>query len=355
VAADEARLAIARQLLDAGADVRRACRDNRTALQEAAARGPFAMVELLIRRGALFWQADARGRNALDYARRGRAADKDAIIEVLDPPVIRDPMFRRAISAIHDGDAARLAALLDQDPDLLQRRALEPDWLPRGYFSDPRLFWFVANNPTLMRTMPTNIVAIAQTMLDRGVAQVDRDYALELVMTSAPARTQGHQLPLLRALLAAGAVATPQAVAMTLGHRELAPVQALLDAGLPLTAPIAAAFGRVTELAALLARAGAREKQEALGQAVINRQLAAARACLDAGADVNAFLPVHKHSTPLHQAALDDDVAMMTLLVERGARRDIRDTLWNSTPLGWAIHTRKRKAEAYLQALAPLA
>jgi peptide-methionine (S)-S-oxide reductase len=352
-APDEARLAVARLLLDAGAAVRRDGRDNRTALQAAAARGPFAMVELLIRRGAVVWQVDARGRNALAYARRGRAADKAAIIEVLDWPVIRDPAFRRAVAAIHGGEVAALAALLDQDPDLLQRRALEPDWLPRGYFSDPKLFWFIANNPTLMKAMPANIVAIARTMLDRGVAQDDRDYALGLVMTSAPARQQGHQLPLLRALLAAGAVATPPAIAMTLGHRELEPVQALLDAGLALTAPIAAALGRVDDLGRLLARADAQEKQEALGQAVINRQIAAARLCLDAGADVNAFLPVHKHSTPLHQAALDDDLAMLTLLIERGARTDIRDTMWNGTPLGWAIHTRKRKAEAYLRALMP--
>lgn len=345
----EARLAIARQLLDADAHVRRACRNDATALQAAAARGPFAMVELLIRRGALFWQADARGRNALAYAKRGNAADKAAIIEVLDPPVIRDPVFRRAIDAIHAGDGAALAALLDQDPDLLRRRAAEPDWLPRGYFSDPRLIWFVANNPTLMKTMPANIVAIAQAMIDRGVAQADLDYTLELVMTSAPARKQGHQISLLGALVSAGATATPRAIAMTLAHRELEPVRALLDGGLALTAPIAAAFGRLDELGPLLARATAAEKQEALGQAVINGQVASARLCLDAGADVDAFLPVHKHSTPLHTAVLDENLELLALLVERGARTDIRDTLWDSTTLGWAIHTRKRKAEAFLR------
>jgi ankyrin repeat protein len=59
---------------------------------------------------------------------------------------------------------------------------------------------------------------------------------------------------------------------------------------------------------------------------------------------------VHKHSTPLHQAALDGDLAMMTLLVSRGARNDIRDTLWNGTPLGWAVHGGQREAEAYLRA-----
>ena len=33
-------------------------------------------------------------------------------------------------------------------------------------------------------------------------------------------------------------------------------------------------------------------------------------------------------------------------------RTDTRDTLWNGTPLGWAVHGRKAKAEAYLRSLA---
>ena len=86
--------------------------------------------------------------------------------------------------------------------------------------------------------------------------------------------------------------------------------------------------------------------------AVINRHLEAARLCLDAGADPNGFLPVHRHSVPLHQAALNDDVELMKLLVERGARLDIRDTLWDGTPLGWAVHNKKAKAEAYLRCAA---
>jgi hypothetical protein len=29
---------------------------------------------------------------------------------------------------------------------------------------------------------------------------------------------------------------------------------------------------------------------------------------------------------------------VVRLLVARGARLDIRDTIWNGTPLGWALH-----------------
>ena len=118
-----------------------------------------------------------------------------------------------------------------------------------------------------------------------------------------------------------------------------------------MTAPIAAAFGRDDELARLLPQASMEDRQMAFGLAVINRRLNAARLCLDAGADVNAYLPVHKHSQALHQAALHNDLALLELLVARGARLDTRDTLWNGTPLGWAVHNKRTAAEAYLRSL----
>ena len=82
-----------------------------------------------------------------------------------------------------------------------------------------------------MKRMPDNIVEVAEAMIARGVDKADLDYALELVMTSSPAREQGLQIPLVELLLRAGATATTQAIAMTLGHRELAPIRALLRAG----------------------------------------------------------------------------------------------------------------------------
>jgi len=342
------RLSIAGLLLDAGASPRHHHQNQTTALHAAAWRGPLTMVELLIRRGALSWMRDLDGREPLDYARDGVAADKDAIVDLLDRPVIRDPNFRQAVRLIHAGDAEGLGRFLDVHPNLLRDPAIEPDCYPSSYFKDPRLFWFVANNPTLMKRIPATIVEVAKAMISRGVNKADLDYTLELVMTSSPAREQGHQLPLMGALLDAGAQASPRAIEMTLAHWELEPVRTLLDRGLPMTAPIAASFGDA-RLGSLLASASPEDRQAALGLAVINRQLDATRLCLDAGADPSAFLPVHAHSTPLHQAALHDDVPMLTLLLDRGARADIKDTLWDSTPLGWAVHQHKRRAEAYLR------
>jgi hypothetical protein len=246
-----------------------------------------------------------------------------------------DAEFQRAVAAIHAGDLAMLEQLLDAHPRLLRDR-LDHDYGYGDYFGHPRLLWFVADNPTLIQTMPANIVAVARAIIVRGVERADLDYTLELVMTSLPAREQGHQRPLMNALLAAGATATPRAIAIALAHREVDAVQALLERGHPVTPPIAAAFGRPTELPP-------EEVPLAFTLAVINEQLEAARAALDAGADVNAYLELHAHATALHQAALQDDVPMVELLLARGARTDIRDTLHHATPLGWALHDGRRR------------
>ena len=269
--------------------------------------------------------------------------------------MIRDRGFRAAVAAIRRGDVAGLARLLDAEPRLLRERIVEPECYREAgrpqYFRDPKLFWFIANNPTLMKRMPANIVEVAEAMIARGVDKADLDYALELAMTSSPAREQGLQIPLVELLLRAGATATAQAIDMTLGHRELAPILALLQAGHGMTASIAAALSRTDQLAGLLRTAAADEIQKALGMAVINGQTDAARLALDAGADANGFLPVHAHSLPLHQAALDENLELMELLVARGARTDIADKLWNGTPLDWAIHQGKDRARAWLEQL----
>jgi GNAT superfamily N-acetyltransferase len=317
-------------------------------LHDAARRGSLALVEQLIRAGAIEWLPDQDGRTPLDLAREGDGPDRDAIVELLDRPVIRDPAFRAAVDAIHRGDINGLERLVDAQPRLLQERIREPDcYRDSGreqYFLDPLLLWFVANNPVLVETMPADIVEVTRALLARGAEGIDT--TLGLVMTSAPARVQGHQLPLIATLLDAGATATPEAIDSALAHRELDAVLALHH---PLTASIAAATGDEDSLRELLATASPDERQQAFALAVINGRTATARVALDAGADVNARGSVHSHSTALHQAALTDDVELLALLVERGARTDVRDTLWDGTPLAWARHEDRPRAAAYLE------
>ena len=345
----ENRLAVARLLVEAVAFTRAFGPGGATPLHAAARRGPLALVELLLANGALFWVEDAKGRRPYHYAEDGRPLDRNAILFLLaDGPKIADPQFRAAAEAIQRGDVEMLARLLDERPALLQERAIEPEAAPRGYFSDPKLFWFVANNPTLVPEPPANIVEVARLMIDRGVEPADLDYTLELVMTDG-VMPPGLRMDLVRTLVEAGAKATPKGVLMTLGHRQTEPVEWLLDHGLPLSAAAAAGLGRIRALAERLPGASAEEKDAALAMAVINRQREVARLCLEAGADPNHFMACHGHSTPVHQAALDGDVALLELLVAHGARLDIPDTLWRGTPLGWAIHGKQAAAEAFIR------
>ena len=344
-----ARLAVARALLDAGAFPRAFCEDGSTPLHAAARTGPAAMVELLLRRGALFWQEDGRGRRPSEAARDGAPADRERIMELLaDGPKISDPAFRAAVAAIQSGDVQGLAALLDAHPRLLTERAIEPDLGPRGYFSDPALFWFIANNPTLIPRSPPNIVDIARLMLARGVRREDVIYALELVMTNGQ-MSGPEQVALAGVLIEAGAEVTSKSLLSALGHGQTAVVSWLADRGRPLDVLSAAGLGRMGQLARLLADATAEARQAALAVAVINRRPEAVRLCLEAGADPNRLMPIHAHSTPLHQAALQGDLPTMRLLLAAGASREAQDTLWRGTPLGWALHGNQPEAAELLR------
>jgi hypothetical protein len=353
-APDAERIATVEALLAAGANPR-AETMGETALHAAARKGPLALVEALLRGEALEWQPDKNGKPALETARAGAAADKDAIVELLARPVIRDASFKAAVAAVQQGDVATLGRLLDAEPRLLKERIVEPEVYRQAkrqqYFRDPKLFWFIANNPTLVPKLPPNMVEVARAMIARGVDKADLDYALELVMTNNEAREQGLQAPLVELLLAAGAAPTTRAIEMTLGHRETEAIEGLLAAGHKLTLPIAAALGRVDRLGDLLPGAAPEDIQTAFGLAAINDHVGAVRRLLEAGADPNAFLPVHSHSLALHNAVLNDNVELMELLLAHGARTDIPDKAWNSTPLGWAKHQNKPKAQAFLEKL----
>jgi peptide-methionine (S)-S-oxide reductase len=189
---------------------------------------------------------------------------------------------------------------------------------------------------------------VTQTLLDRGAAQTDRDDALALVMTGAAAREQGLQRPLMRVLLDGGAVPSGDAILKTAAEKELDALRMLLGDGHPQTATIAAALGDDDVLRARLAHASRDDRQAAFSVAVINGRLTAARIALDAGAKVNARTSVHAHATALHQAAFNGDLALIALLLERGAQRDTRDALWDGTPRDWALYANQTAAAAAL-------
>jgi ankyrin repeat protein len=135
-------------------------------------------------------------------------------------------------------------------------------------------------------------------------------------------------------------------------HGEMEALEALLRRGAHLDLPVAAALGHIADVKRLLPAAGSDDRHLALALAAQFGQVEVVRSLLDAGEDPDRYNPVggHSHSTPLHQAAGAGHEDMVRLLVERGARLDRKDILWNATPAEWARHEGKAQIEAHLLA-----
>ena len=139
--------------------------------------------------------------------------------------------------------------------------------------------------------------------------------------------------------------------ALAFGYGDTA--QALVRRGARVDSLAAAAgLGRIAEATHLLTASGAEDRHRALALAAQHGHVEIVRMLLDAGEDPNRYNPQgnHAHSTPLHQAVLAGHQQVVRLLVERGARLDIADTVHHGTPLGWAKYADRADIEQYLRA-----
>jgi len=259
---------------------------------------------------------------------------------------IEDPFLRRAVEAADDGDLDTLKALLAAHPDLPTRRAA---LAAPAYFRAPALLAFVAENPIRNERLPANVLEIARVIIEAGTAKADIDETLGLVASGRVAREAGAQVALIALLVAHGGEPAA-ALNGALAHGEFAAVEALLRLGAPLTLPTAAALG-LAEAEDLVARASAAERHLALAFAAQFGRAEILKTLLKAGEDPSRFNPpgAHAHSTPLHQAALAGHADAVRALLEHGARRDLRDTLWNGTAADWARHEGRPQIAALLE------
>ena len=101
----------------------------------------------------------------------------------------------------------------------------------------------------------------------------------------------------------------------------------------------------------MLATAGAQDRHRALALAAQLGHAEVVSVLLDAGEDPNRFNPpgTHSHSPPLHQAIAAGHLNVVELLIDRGARLDIKDTIYQGTPLGWAEYCEKPEIAAFLR------
>ena len=275
-----------------------------------------------------------------------------------------DSLFREAVSYIDAGQLSELQSLLATHPLLVaQRLESAGDWLRslvdgalEGYFKDPYLLWFVAENPIRHEKLPANIAEITAAIVAAAKKeavdslQEQLDYALGLVVTGRVAREAGVQLQLMDVLIDAGA--KPGAGHGALSGRNLDAAAHLIDRGGELTLATAICLDRDADVDRLALNATPRDRQIALVAAALNGRAKALSRLLELGVDLNAYSTgIHTHATALHHAVDSGSLEAVKALVEAGARLDIRDKVYHGTPLDWAEHEGRKEIADYLRGL----
>jgi ankyrin repeat protein len=267
--------------------------------------------------------------------------------------------FETTVEAVVDGDVATLRRMLDADPELAHARSA------RRHHAT--LLHYVAANGVedARQRTPRNALEVARLLLDAGadpdaLAHMydDECRTMSMLVSSSHPAEAGVQEPLAELLVDHGAaLVEPGApwssdvmTALTFGYPATA--QALVRRGAPVEdVALAAGLGRVDDVQRLLPGASAERRHAALALAAQLGHRDVVALLLDAGEDPDRYNPpnLHAHATPLHHAAGAGHAAVVRLLVERGARLDMRDTIYDATPLEWALHGRQLEIVGYLQ------
>jgi hypothetical protein len=277
-------------------------------------------------------------------------------------------LFETAVEAVINGDAPQLERLLRQNPDLVRARSTRVTWWAPPQRHRATLLHYIAANGVegYRQKTPKNAVGIA-TMLLRAGAEVDAladmyeggHTTMSMLVSSGHPAKAGLQVALTETLLdfgasvngaGEGAWTSPLMTALAFGYIDAA--QALARRGARVdTIAAAAGLGRVDDVRRLLPRAAPEERHVAMALGAQHGHVEIVGALLDAGEDPNRYNPKgnHDHSTPLHQAVAAGRDGAVRLLVERGARLDITDTIYNGTPLGWAEYCGQPEIAAYLR------
>ena len=294
----------------------------------------------------------ARERGFKSWPRLKDHVDKPELAERIKKPrheLIEDAAFRQAVDLLDAGDAAGLREHLKAHKKLLLQRVEFEGW---NYFRNPTLLEFVAENPIRHGKLPESIVEVARVILEAGPDQASRDTTLALVATGSVPLRMGLAVPLIELLCEYGADPDGAIDAAAL-HGSLLAVRALLKQGARMTLPVAAALNDMEQVRRLLATATKQERHMALAMASQIGWIEVVRLLLDAGEDPNRYNPIggHSHTTPLHQAALIGNDALVRLLLKHGANPNMRDLMWEGTPADWARHEGHADVEAHLRGL----
>jgi hypothetical protein len=275
--------------------------------------------------------------------------------------------FEQAVEAVITGDAATLSRLLREDPSLVRARSTRVTHFDPPVHRATLLHYLAANGVEGYRQRsPINAVEIAKILLEAGAdpnalqdSYGGRNTTMALLVSSTPPKDAGVQVPLVDILVDYGAIISPSGegawtspVETALVFSMCAAADALVKRGAPIeTLAAAAGLGRLEDVRRMLASAPADDRHRAVALAAQCGHADVLAALIDAGEDPNRFNPpgTHSHSPPLHQAIAAGHLNVVKLLVERGARLDIKDTIYESTPLGWAAYMERTEIAALLR------
>ncbi len=267
--------------------------------------------------------------------------------------------FEAAVEAVVSGDVPALRAMRREHPGLVRERSA------RRHHAT--LLHYVAANGVeggRQRT-PPSAVEVARVLLEAG-AEADaladmydhRCTTLSMLVSSSHPAEAGLQGALAETLLDHGAAlegpgsewTSALLTALLFGFLETA--RALVRRGAPVRDLAAAAgLGLTDQVARSLPASAGPDRHRALALAAQLGHADVVTLLLDTGEDPSRYNPdgFHAHSTPLHQAVWSDHGAVVRLLVERGARLDLRDTIYDGTPLGWALYGGRTAVAEYLR------
>jgi ankyrin repeat protein len=276
--------------------------------------------------------------------------------------------FEGAVDAVVTGNMATLNSLLSNNPNLIRARSQRITSRGEPAVHGATLLHYIAANgvESYRQKSPPNAADVAKTLLEAG-AEPDavagmyggKATTMSMLASSTPPFEAGTQVPLGEALIdygaalepaGTGAWTSPLLTALAFGFIDFARMLERRGARVE-TLSAAAGLGLTPRAGELLPAASAPDRHRALALSAQLGHRDVVELLLDAGEDPNRFNPKgnHAHSTPLHQAALAGHEDVVRLLVERGARLDIRDTIYEGTPSGWADHGGRKGIADYLR------
>jgi peptide-methionine (S)-S-oxide reductase len=257
---------------------------------------------------------------------------------------IIDPDFRQAVEAIDAGEVTKLKAFVGTNPQLVKDKLI--NW-EEGYFKDPYLLYFIADNPIRNDKLPANILEMTGFLIGQikqdapGSFHQQINYTLGLVATGRIPAESGLQPQLIDLLIDAGA--SPGEGLGALAHGNKAAAAHLIKRGGKINLGTAVGLDYSKEdISGLALHATEDEKLTALTVAAFYGNSEMVSFLLSKGFNPNGYPAAgsgfHSHATPLHQAVSSGSLETVKLLADAGADLDIRDKIYGGSSIGWAHH-----------------